>query len=721
MEHMRWAWIVVATLLLSIASPTATAAPPDDPNEGPVIPPGQERAVAELFAPLRLGEAIDQAPGWTLQSFEIRARTISVALLGPDEAALTIELTHPQFGPAVAHRTRGFAVSVPTPPSPASRAALDAVLARLEANDDGTFWTTRAIERPKREHRPPPPDEPDDPTLADRAEQVQASARRWWRDGLLSLGFIALTLLVLTAIELREAPRSTRLALLGLVVGAALLRVALSPNVALAPWPFSRQLISARMIFEGPALAELEAALDLGPIYFSDVVTTSNLAYAMLTPLAVYVHARNLLDDPRAALIAAAVMAVLPLHLRFSRSDVAFIPSIVLSSTSFALCHTASRKAHALGGWLAVLVLAVPLCLSLSVRPLNIIYVPLLLATGWVDGGLWRAKAKLERTRFIAVALVVSGATVFVGIPHLREQYASDVSAGLSLETLLDALWVLINPRLNILINPVFTPPGLSALAIWGAVDLHRRGRRRLLYFLLGWLGLFFLGHGYSVPDSMYMQARYHLHLVVPFVLLAACGAEAALRALGEQPELRAMWLRRGAIAYVLASPLIHLHAIRYVGLNDIQEWIFVHESRDLIPPECTIVEYSGWIRDARFERVGGARTATGHGQRWEVINVPEPPEDGPVLAAELVERLVEPRACLIWYAGLPCVGDLSAIGERAPACAAIEELLELEPVATRSFASRPYDQDLAIGIRDIETVLLGLYRATPRANRARP
>ena len=78
------------------------------------------------------------------------------------------------------------------------------------------------------------------------------------------------------------------------------------------------------------------------------------------------------------------------------------------------------------------------------------------------------------------MTLVVLGVTVFVGVPNLLENFGRQVNEGLSLRTLTSALGVVVSPRLNILLNPKFTPPGLTALAVLGAIDLWRRGKRAL-------------------------------------------------------------------------------------------------------------------------------------------------------------------------------------------------------------------------------------------------
>jgi len=508
-----------------------------------------------------------------------------------------------------------------------------------------------------------------------------------------------LTLLALVAHKLRGAEAWMKGSLLGIVVLAVVLRLTLSPAVALAPWPYTRMLLSAELLFLGPGLA----ALHPGPVGLSEAIFGSTLALSILAPLAVYVHARYLLDDHRAGLVAALVIAILPLHLRFSQSDTAFIPSITLSSIAFSLIHVAMRERSKLGAWVAIALVGFPLALMYEVRPLNIMFYPLLLATAFIGQGLHTHKPTIERTRTIAVFIVISAVTFGLGVPRLLENFGAQVHEGMSVQTLSSGFEVLFDPRLNELINPVFSPPGLTALAVIGAVDLWRRGRRRLLLFIALWLlGLLF-AHAYVVPKSMYMQARYHLHLVVPYTLLVACGVDTSLRWLAKRHDRAWPWIL--GLLYVLASPLIHLHGIRHVELNDTQEWIFVHGLRDEIPKHCTIVEYLGPGASPRFSRVGTSVQEGVPHQRWRVLTLPD----------DLPQLLDDPPDCMYWYEGLPCFGNKSIEESKAPACQAIEGLFELEEIASTRFESAPYDENLAAGLGELEAVELRLFRVGTR------
>ena len=230
------------------------------------------------------------------------------------------------------------------------------------------------------------------------------------------------------------------------------------------------------------------------------------------------------------------------------------------------------------------------------------------------------------------------------------------------------------------------------------------------------------IAHAYVVPVSPYMQARYHLHLVVPYLLLVVAGFDAALRWVADRrdqlPALagrRAHALIAALVVYVLASPLIHIHFIRNIDFNDTREWVFVHSLRDEIPAECTIIEYGGEGADARFDRVGAWIQDGVPRSRWRVFEMPLPEPGEPEVPQEVREILEDPPECLYWYEGLPCFGHKPEGHDKAPSCDAIVGFVELEEVASTEFDSVIYDETLNVGLGDAPRVRYTLYRAYPR------
>lgn len=726
-HHGLLGLLALVLVLLSLLRPLdARAAPPDeapsladpatDPSARPVIVGGREGEILALFAPHQLGGEI--TPGWKLHSFDIDVGTITVWLAGPDDRYAALSLDHLDYGPPGAQRLQGFAAQIIEQPE-GSEAALTELIAVIDRNDGGRFWGTNLVYAGEpRKHPYAPLGWDDDGSLS----RLLSSLELWMRDGLVFYLLILFALIGLTIHELRGAPRWIKLALPLIVIVGALLRLLISPRVGLDPWPYTRVIVPAGRIYHGPMLALVHPE----PAWMSETITTTTLAYAVLAPLAVFVHACELLEDKRAALLTAVLVAILPLHLRFSHSDTGFIASLTVASTVFSLLYVATRAPARWRGWLAVVVFALPILVLYQLRPLNILYFPMLLATPFVAQGLYADKPALQRWRLIACSVIVCVLTIGWGLPRLFVGFADNISEGLTMRTLVSAARVIFSPRFNALLNPVFTPLGLTALAIYGGIDLWRRKRRWLLGYIAAWYLGFLIAHAYIVPSSPYMQARYHLHLVLPYMLLVACGAVAASQWLRDNHE-RVAWLnggrdrlvRAGVIAYALASPLLHLHAIRNVDFNDTREWLFVHESREQIPAECTILEYTGVRSGMRFARVGAAIERGVELHRWHNVEIQQPGGDGgknegePEIPDDVRALLEDPPACLYWYEGLPCAGYKPVDDYKAPACHAIEGFVDLELVKATSFESRVYDENLSFGLGEREQIDLRLYRAT--------
>ncbi len=249
-------------------------------------------------------------------------------------------------------------------------------------------------------------------------------------------------------------------------------------------------------------------------VFRADLALSITWLAASVTPLCFYPLASKLLGDRKLGFVCAALLTFLPHHIRFSHSDVMFIPTLALAALAVAAAHdvltTESR------GWrvwsVGCLLFFLSLCLPL--RPLNILFAVVLggmpfvvsprpnrAAVGWVLGP----------------TLLVGGAVVAL---HLSTHHSGDVRQALGTETLIGAARVVVNPLLKTVTNPWFTPPLLVLLAIVGTARLTATGARRMALFLMGWFVLFLLPHGFVVPDAPQLQARYHLHLLPPFLLL---------------------------------------------------------------------------------------------------------------------------------------------------------------------------------------------------------
>ncbi len=656
--------------------------------EVPIIEAGREEEILALFAPYELGGEVRD--GYRLMNVAIDVSSIDVELVGPDDASVTLRLTHPDLAESSLTATASFAVQhVAEGGSPPP--AADALIAAVRDNDEGRFYRRRA----------PPPR----PTI-DRAVDRDLS---WLFDGLVAclLGFAFF--LVLAGRELTRGPRPALLPVVALTTVGVLLRVSMSPATMMGAWPFSRTTTLMRLLWNSPTLAAALEHVD-GTLYFFDLVTTVNLVFAFVTPAAVYLHAKKLLEDDRAALLAAAVVTLLPVHLRFSQSEVAFIPSIALSSFTFALVHTALKEKTR---WLRLLSIAfLPLVAAMMfmTRPLNQIFLPLLL---WTALYLSRRTAPLGRRIFVSLVVAVVGVLAFVydTIPLYRDQIAE----GASVDTVVRGVWAFFLPTQNTLLHPWVTPLGLTILAVGGAwATLRARGvRRERGAFLVAWLLLFYVAHAYVLPRSIAMQARYHLHLVVPFVMLAAL-------AMGELYKRRRALFWAAAL-YVALVPFFHRGFIRDVAFNDMREYAFVRKAARRVPAGCTVMEYTGSGDDdvdVRFDRAGEVLQGKTERRLYAAVPIGTAAADGRSTLRPDARALVDdPPECLYYYQGLFCYGRKAEGEPMARACAEMDRVAELEEVMSTSFVHRLYDGNLSDAIRDDRAVpiVLGLYRVVSR------
>lgn len=683
LSRSRWVrvtlvgWVLLA-IWLSWSAPASA--------ERPVIPPGREPEILALFEPHALGDEL--APGWTLHSMNVDKATVIIWVAGPQQTYAKVLLDHPDYGPRGAEPLPSFAWSV-AESSPGAEPALENLRGCIAANDDGRFWAAAPV------------------ADAGVVEDVRARALlSWLRDGLL----LALGLAVLLAMLLRDTLRDQapwlKWALLGIVIVGALLRLVLPIRVSMDPWSYTRVLVVAQLVYAGP----LFAALHPGPVYLSELLHGTSLVLSILAPLALYPHARSVLLDSRAALVACGLLAVLPMHLRFSASDTGFMPMITLASLAFAASYAALHEPRRARAGLMLAFVPVLVALLFLLRPLDAIYVPLLLGLPFVAQGVHDDRPRPSRVRVGLLALVLLAVTLAVGVPHLLGKHGHDISAGLDLETLRSALGVLFSVRFNAILNPAITPPGLLLLALLGAWDLGRRRRWRLLGYLLAWMLAFLVVSAYVVPREPLMQARYHLHLVTPFLLLCAVGVDAGLRKSAQLGAMRQRVVVGIVATYLAASPLLHSRFIRDVEFNEMREWQFVHELRQQIEPGCVVLEHTGMGTDSRMERVGAYIEAGMPRQRFTHVSLASD-DEGQQLSDEALAALTDPPECLYLLQALPCFSAKRDEQWIAPVCHDAIGWLVHEEVARVGFESRVYDENLGAHLGEVRWIELALFR----------
>ena len=513
------------------------------------------------------------------------------------------------------------------------------------------------------------------------------------QDGVVTLILIAGALAVFTARRLRDRPPWVGWFLLGILVVGAALRVLLSEPLLMTAWPYARFHTIARAVYTGPVLSYLTWSTG-ATVSMTGVLHTTTLVLGILAPWAVFLHAHHLTGNDRAALGAAALLAVLPAHLRFSASDVAFIPSIVMSALTLVLTHVALYDTSRRWRIAALVILPMALRFLVVMRPLNMVF--LLVVAGVIF--LLRPGAAPLRRRWLVAAVSLGPGLLGVAAHFIGKGFGDQAGEGLTLSTIRRGFLQLVDPVQNTLVNPSITPPLFGLAVLVGAIILLRT-QRRLGIFLLAWLGVFFFAHGYVVPWAPAMTARYHLHLTVPFVILGGAAAPFILRRAGR-------WAAP-ILVVVIASAGLHYGFVRDMSFTEMQEYRFVRAAAQEIPDGCwamEAVETKGVPHRSRLRRVVSELSRGDLRRRNSLILVdPEDPTLLRVLHAEGRDRVEEldlellledPPSCLYFYQGLKCRALREAGEELGSGCEPPDLGAPPVTVAAEGHLFRFYDEN---------------------------
>lgn len=658
-----------------------------------MLPGGREKDVLALFAPYTLGKEV--AAGFALWNVSIEQQRILVGLREPGGREARITLVHPEDDAARpdAPRSSSFVAVHGPAGDPAAEKAVATLLEALARNDQGGLWIA-----------PRPRAAPRSSGAAPIPARVAAYAAGQWGDldGIVALfGFVALATVLAVRLT-RDEPAWMRGALAAIVLAGAATRLSLAPVSFLGAWPWTRLWPNVRAVADGPVL-EAIAARAGGPFYLTDVITWTNFGYAAAMPLVLFGHATYLLRDPRAGLFAAFAIAFLPQHIRFSRCEDAFIPSLVITSLSFALIHAWLRDPSRVFRIVAIACLPAALYTGYLLRPLNILFIVVYMAAV-----VSLHPETAPPVRRVLGLLVIGGMGALVFPVFLSTNEAGVRTALFSPRWLFDTGRAVLVPKLFVLTDPAVTPPVLVVLAVAGAILGYRAGERRLVLFLLGWLAIFTITHAFVMEETM--RPRYHLHLVVPFLLLGASAV----------PWL---WKRKRAGVFVacgalLAAPLLHRGWIEDVGFTEMREHAFVQKARDLVPEGCTVIEYAGadaQAKELRFARIGERAGVRDRGKdRYRVVPAFAPGVSPEVKIEKPLEELLrDPPACLYLYEGLPCWSQKNADEAYASTCSELRQTLDAEVVMQSEVPLVIYDrQNMPPGRRDGPNVTFWLSRA---------
>lgn len=648
---------------------------------------GQEHSIAAL-----LGRGVSLPEGCSLGPLNVAPRQIE-ATYPCTAGSFVLELVVDQNLDASV-RSQRF---VFTPRTTLPDSVVTAVRARLREGENSLNWEfvpEPALEESQHGGASVTPNDHAQNTLSERRSfSTATSTRGTTNHGVVLITPLALVLalvflFVVLRRQLRQEPHWMPWALTAVTALGAVLRVAIAQTAPMNAFAFDRVLPLSAALFDGPVVRAV-SALTHRPVYLTDVIAGTNLALSFITPPLFFAHARYLLRDARSALVAAALIALLPMHLRFALSDVQFITSLVTSSFTFVVLYGALGDSSPRWRSLCFVLLPVLSLGTYLTRPENIVFAALDLGALT----LYLRTGTTPKRLALAFGIIASAAALSV-FTNLLAHYGHNVSSGLSLDTLRAALRVALDPQLDTLVNPAITPPIVPVMALLGAVTLWRSGDRARTVFLTVWLTVFFVVHSYVVPRTAAMQARYHLHLVTPLLLLAAASTPFWLARHRLVALIPALWM--------LAAPFVHLPFERDVNYIEMHEASFLRGERDRLGG-CTVLEFNPYIlgsgdavRSAsRVRRITNRVHANVYGTAT-VLELGERTEGSLDEHFALSDRTLGalPR-CTYYYEGATCVGYGHHGGLAAP-CEAVHQRLSLTVVATKSFQWHWYDDTIA-------------------------
>jgi hypothetical protein len=330
-----------------------------------------------------------------------------------------------------------------------------------------------------------------------------------------------------------------------------------------------------------------------------------------------------------------------------------------------------------------------------TVRPLNILFVFLFVGTALCME--WR---KVPRIRAVGVALLTGGVGLVVGGMDLAQSNSDQVTSENMLTALAAAPLLLFNVHSNTLINPYVTPVIVLVLSGLGTWKLYKRDKG-VVFYLLFWIASFFIAHAIIIPEAVEMQARYHLHLVVPFAMLAGASWLYFER-------VNPRWLV-AAGAGVLISPFLHLGFIQNVNFNESNEHRFTEQLSDVIPDQCVVIEPiygEGQHSSSRIKRMSTLVSNGEKVERLEVATIYVDPSS-PNRAVELVKDLVDGSdKCFYYYEGMAC-SEMSF--DTFSDCHSLRKALTTLRLTNVTFSNNEFNRG---GYQD-STHTLSLYRVT--------
>ena len=455
-------------------------------------------------------------------------------------------------------------------------------------------------------------------------------------------------------------------------------------------------------------------------LYPDEAFTYLNLSLAILSPLLVFLVLRAwTIGDARGnttALLAAWLMALLPLHIKYSASEALTIASQAYLAGALLSLGLLSRNRASVPGrrLLASVGLGISAWLLFLVRPENPILAPLFpLGAFALSQGPWRAR--------LTTTLWASVATGIALLPPLLLHLAGG-GAGAEPPSL--ALLHRLLPPHNVFLNLAYTPllvPVAAALGISVALLRRRRVDLSLALLALGGLTLLYPVYAAIVSDVIpFGESRYQVNLTIFWLLLAASGLAWPLSArwLQERPGLRGLLLH-GIVALFAANAALYVDYVRDASYNPQMEIrFFLDELRPRLETGAGLGGCEVWLSprdDQRYkDEEGDQFVELFASQSARRARSPEHGASDGLVIADLrsLPVIMESGArCALFFRNLFCYRAHEASLQENPQCRRILNSPDVTPIVERVIPNRPYHRERAplLGTRD--TLTFGLYR----------
>jgi hypothetical protein len=611
-----------------------------------VIPAGQDELMGTM-----LGNGDEALPGncmfngASIQQTRITANYVC----GADGKEVVIELHHPDEGAKV--RTQQFAL-VPIVGDPPPE-LLPALVERIQRTESQWKWNKLGG------------DVPQTPGAKVLERTSVPSGTHWILP-------VALLLLVLSRVRARPGVPRVDIGLTAAVfIGGALLRLALGPYGpfrinGLGPMWLDGAISDPGQLYGyGPGYPEIFSLIArLAPSAPDVTIFVANGVISALVPALAHVLARLVGFDRTRALIPASLLALDPIALRVATTE-SYTPAIItLTLLGSVLLVAAALHAHR-REWprVGLLALAAGLVLSQSVRIHPVAWIPAALAPLTVLA-VGDEVTALRRLISAAVATLIAGLIIALTSGSIVE----------------GQLALLRHSEVMAPSRPMFVwwfP--VLAVALGFAAFRWARPRWLIIPALLQLGALAATRHDFA-QSFVWQQSYDRLYLAIPLVALAAFIRESWT----PRRVVRGGLVAAGALLLVASAPIWRGRT------TDHLEYRWVRKTLDTVPRECLVV-YVGQVgnRNMMLPIFGPPAKAARKAIRLDADST-----------TDLPHRL----------AGSPCTmyvhTTFCASTDGGPVCDRVENLLDLEPVASERFPAVSSNRYVRYDRPPIETVI---------------